>query len=101
MIMELVNHIQQDFDLSLYAREVFERPTIGHLAGHLDSELKDDKDSQLTGKVSDQPPKSVIQIDYGGGTRAFEPAKEPNPSMAFLLSSPSTRLCSSVYSARF
>ena len=39
MVMELVNRVKKDLGLALYAREIFERPTLQDLASYLDSEV--------------------------------------------------------------
>jgi acyl transferase domain-containing protein len=40
MVMELTGNLERDFQITVYPREVFERPTIGSFAEYLEAEIK-------------------------------------------------------------
>jgi amino acid adenylation domain-containing protein len=88
MIMELINFIRQDFNLSLYVREVFEKPTVLLLAEHLESELKRNTRRELSLKQPGQTSPAILNIAKVSKKKIAVLSDEKNPSMVFLLSSP-------------
>ena len=88
MVMELINLIKRDFTLTLYAREVFEEPSVNRLTELVHKELRKQPDGHSITGVSHTESSSVPAI---GRLQSRPPAKcvgEPNPPMVFLLSSP-------------
>jgi amino acid adenylation domain-containing protein len=88
MIMELINFMRQDFGLSLFAREVFDRPAVNLLAEYVASELDRNHLSKLSPKPSGQMSTALLPMANIVRKRPARPPKERNPSMVFLLSSP-------------
>ena len=89
MIMELINAIKQDFDLTLFAREVFDRSSVSTLAEHLAAELDGrTKKSDATQEDTNVSSPSILPSLGGGKPRSREPVTKKNPGAIFLLSSP-------------
>ncbi|MBN2312143.1 MAG: amino acid adenylation domain-containing protein [Candidatus Hydrogenedentes bacterium] len=87
MIMELVSGLAQDFQLSFYAREIFERPSIDAMADYIAGELNGN--GQEGGGA--QAGTAEFVNPFAAGNAAEVPVPEGdtrNPPAVFLLSSP-------------
>ena len=88
MVMEIVNFIRRDFNLSLYVREVFERPSVRGLAAYLDTQLMKAIVSESVSPSSGETTTSVLRLNKApekDHSLLQGKLKEP---MVFLLSSP-------------
>jgi malonyl CoA-acyl carrier protein transacylase/acyl carrier protein/NAD(P)-dependent dehydrogenase (short-subunit alcohol dehydrogenase family) len=86
-IMEVINELRQDIDLTIYPKEFFNQPTLKTLAAYVITEL-DRKDATNTGDRSTLTafyPQSLQHI--ATRTRQAAPGKR-NPGVVLLLSSP-------------
>jgi len=88
MMMEIVNYIRQDFELSLYIREVFERPTIGKLAEHIGAELSREIGTETSEKPQEVSLPSVLSISVSPKKNRSLVSEKNKAPIAFLLSSP-------------
>jgi acyl transferase domain-containing protein/pimeloyl-ACP methyl ester carboxylesterase/acyl carrier protein len=81
MVMEAARAIKQDFDLTLYPRELYEHPTIDSLAGYLDTEITKAHSRERAGAHISASPAPAS---------AFAPSCTPadTPPTVFLLSAP-------------
>lgn len=90
MVMELLRRIKQDFQLTIYPRELYERPTVSALAKYLVAELEQ-AHSQYRGGVSEvQSELRHTNNDSLSTSQPYHAGKYDNRNlgMIFLLSSP-------------
>lgn len=94
MAMELIRHVEQDLQLRLYPREIFEQPSVSALAEYLTGELERvrGRDHERTAHI---PPSDVSPVSAALAAWAQRSAPRPlvrpaqrNPGMIFLLSGP-------------
>ena len=103
MMMEVIHSIKQDFQLTLYPREVYEHPSIDTLAVYLNKELMEAQEKQnarpsamiSSPELADAsfenkvvPLLHVISESAAPEDQEGAPTKSGNPGMAFLLSGP-------------
>ncbi|MDH7486314.1 MAG: beta-ketoacyl synthase N-terminal-like domain-containing protein [Anaerolineae bacterium] len=87
MVMELIRQLEQDLQLRLYPREIFERPSISALAGYLAAEIR-----RVHGAAAEaETPAPADLLAKLRPRRRPGPRRQPaerNPGIAFLLSAP-------------
>jgi amino acid adenylation domain-containing protein len=88
MVMELIDSIRQDFGLSLFAREVFDRPAVHLLAGYVASELDRHPETQPWPQPPGQTSPATGSMANWVRSIPARTAEKRNPAMVFLLSSP-------------
>ncbi len=88
MVMELVRQLEQDLQIQLYPREIFERPSISALAEYLAAEVRR-VHGEAAAEVAAPAPADLLSPLTS--RRQRRPRLQPTPrnrSMAFLLSAP-------------
>ncbi|MEZ4646806.1 MAG: amino acid adenylation domain-containing protein [Chloroflexota bacterium] len=84
MVMELVKDLDQDLGLTLYPREIFERPSVQALAEYLLAEIEQ-VEGAAPAEVETAPAAATALPGVG---RVLARPEAQNPGMVFLLSSP-------------
>ncbi len=92
MVVEILNACKRDLQLTLYPRELYERPTIASLAQYLAVEVEraHGKGGELQPTSSTAPDESIETWAWSNSQRVpkyTKPTKR-NPSAVFILSSP-------------
>lgn len=105
MVMEVLRHIKQDWQLTLYPRELYERPSIGVLAKYLAHELEQAHSRQAARQKPVVESAAIDPVERANGngnstqampqilpvTRSIRRpngSRAHNPGVVFLLSSP-------------
>jgi acyl transferase domain-containing protein/aryl carrier-like protein len=88
MVMDLLGLCKRDLGLTLYPREVFERPTLADLSAYLAQELERTLGAVAGGVGEDTEELPKLSIPLWGRDRPFTPPAQKNAPMVFLLGSP-------------
>lgn len=96
MVIEVTRAIERDFQLLLYPKELYERPTIAALAAYLDAELSTAHKTNgvaVTTVAGQKTPVAVAAEPPVHTTESVGPVHQsappsPSPDVVFLLSSP-------------
>jgi len=87
MVMELLKNLKRDLGLTLYPREIYERPTIEALAKYLAVEV-DPNHSETKAAPKPAAASMGIWTQTGASAQTTPAAEERIPGIVFLLSSP-------------
>ncbi len=97
MVMELTGNLERDFQITVYPREVFERPSIRSFAEYLEGEIIRLHPEKMVDKkdLIKEIPITNFSLDSGylgipAGNRDYHQPEKKNPKVAFILSSPRT-----------
>lgn len=86
MVMDIMIILEQDFDLKIHPREIFEQPSIERLAKYLAAEM--DREQQQQASTADETVSRALAPWTRSKVRHFTQPGKRIPAIAFLLSSP-------------